>query len=420
MKFTMEAIRRLKLPAGKDDHTEYDETIPGWLFRIRRTTKGANRYWQFEYQVGDARETQSGRKRRARRKLTYGRYPVMDVPEAREKAERLHAETMLGNDPQAMKQENRRRAVDTYEACVQMYLAWLRSKKRLAAVTLSETERHLTRNLAGLDPLRIDQIDQLRLAAELKTFAARTGAEVQANRTATSCHGFFVWCRGEGLIVANPAAGLNRFAEAARDRVLSLPELAHVLRACTSSPSSDYFDIIWLLVLTGQRKNEIGSLRWSEIDLDNAVVTLPAPRVKNRRKHSFPLSGPALAILKRRFDARRSGRDLVFGRGNGGRGFSGWSLAKTRLDATLNLEPWVVHDLRRSFSTGLGDLGVPPHVIEMLINHQSGTKSGVSGRYNWSVYEKEGRQAVELWAESVVATVEERAPCVVPLQRGAR
>jgi integrase len=163
--------------------------------------------------------------------------------------------------------------------------------------------------------------------------------------------------------------------------------------------------------LEGQRATEIGSLRWSEVDLENALVTLPPARVKNRRKHSFPLSSPALAILQRRWNDRDDNRDLVFGRGNGDKGFSGWSHAKARLDAKLDLEPWVVHDLRRSFSTGLGDLGVPPHVIEMLINHQSGTKVGVSGRYNLSVYEKEGRQAVELWGTTVMAAIEgERAP----------
>jgi hypothetical protein len=70
-----------------------------------------------------------------------------------------------------------------------------------------------------------------------------------------------------------------------------------------------------------------------------------------------------------------------------------------------------IHDLRRSFSTGLGDLGVPPHIIETLINHQSGTKASVSGRYNLGVYERQGRQAVELWGTTVMAAIEgERAP----------
>jgi hypothetical protein len=195
MKFTVESIKKLKLEPEENDRTWSDDTISGWLFRMRRTRKGANCYWLFDYPVGDAVDTGS-RKRRKRRKLMYGRYPAMLVPPARAKAEQLHAETVLGVDPQQMKAENRRRAVDTYEAWVKLYLPWLR-EKNLAPVTLGENERHLTRNLAGLNPLRIDQIDQLRLAAEIKAFVAATGAKVQGNRTGTSVFGFFEFCRGE-------------------------------------------------------------------------------------------------------------------------------------------------------------------------------------------------------------------------------
>ena len=73
MEFTVETIKRLKLKPGQDDRTEYSDDIPGWLFRMWRTKRRANCYWQFEYEVGEARETNSGRKRRARKKLTYGR-----------------------------------------------------------------------------------------------------------------------------------------------------------------------------------------------------------------------------------------------------------------------------------------------------------------------------------------------------------
>jgi integrase len=375
MKFTAESIKGLRLKPAEDDVTKSDDTIPGWLFRMRRTRKGVNCYWQFDYPVGAAVSI-GGRKRRRRRKLIFGRYPAMKVPQAREKAEKLHAETMLGTDPQQMKVENRARSADTYEACVRLYLAWLRAEKKLAPRTLAEIERHLVRNLEALNPIRIDQIDRRRLTIEISVIA-RVSGQVQANRTATSVRTFFRWCLGEGLVALNPAIDLNRYGEEARTRTLPPAEFALVAAVL---PPSDYRDILWLLYLSGQRAAEIGSLRWSEVDLENALITLPPPRVKNRRKHSFPLSTPALAILQRRWDARSDDRDLVFGRGQGDKGFSGWSHAKARLDAKLDLEPWCVHDLRRSFSTGLGDIGIPPHIIEMSINHQSGAKAGVSGR----------------------------------------
>lgn len=180
-------------------------------------------------------------------------------------------------------------------------------------------------------------------------------------------------------------------------------------------PPGDYCDVVRLLTLTGQREREIGDIRWSEVDLDRALVTLPPERCKNRRQHTFPLNAPATEILKAR--PREDGRDLVFGRGKGERGFSGWSHAKARLNVAVQIPTWIVHDLRRSFSTGLGDLGIPPHIIETLLNHQSGTKSGVSGRYNKSIYEREARQAVDLWASTIMAAVEGRENNVVPLQR---
>jgi integrase len=234
---------------------------------------------------------------------------------------------------------------------------------------------------------------------------------VQANRTRGSLVKFMNWCAGEGFIDANPAQFTNKNPEVARDRVLSLAELATVWRGVTEG---DFADCIRLLLLTGQRETEIGDLRWDEIDFDRAVITLPPQRTKNRRWHTIPLSAAAIAILKAR---PQNGRALVFGRGKGDKGFSGWGHCKRRLDAVVNLPKWVVHDLRRSFSTGLGDLGIAPHIIEALINHQSGTKAGVSGRYNKSVYEREARQAVELWGNAVLAAVDGAESNVVTLQR---
>jgi integrase len=178
----------------------------------------------------------------------------------------------------------------------------------------------------------------------------------------------------------------------------------------------DYADVVRLLILTGQRETEVGDLAWSEVNLDRRTVTLPPNRVKNGREHTFPLSAPVMAILGARL--RREGRDLVFGTGRGRAGFDAWSFAKEKLDAVLQLsKPWTVHDLRRSFSTGLGDLGFAPHIGDAITNHQSGVRSGVSGVYNRSVYEREARLAVDLWGETVTAAVEGREPTVVSLHR---
>jgi integrase len=224
---------------------------------------------------------------------------------------------------------------------------------------------------------------------------------------------FLSWCAGEGFIDTNPAQFTNKNPEQSRDRVLADAELRTIWHAL---PEGDYRDIVRLLLLTGQRKSEIGDLQRDEIDLDSAVITLPPARTKNRAKHTVPLSAPALEILKARM--HEDGRGPVFGIGKGDRGFSGWSRCKARLDAAVQIKPpFVIHDLRRTVSTGLGNIGIAPHIIEQILNHQSGAKAGVSGVYNKSVYEPETRAALDRWANHLMTIVEGRESNITPLKR---
>jgi integrase len=134
--------------------------------------------------------------------------------------------------------------------------------------------------------------------------------------------------------------------------------------------------------------------------------SLPRERTKNGRAHDVPLSDAALALLP----VHRPGRELLFGRGSGS--FSGWSRCKTRLDKRIKnaspngkgIAPWRLHDLRRTLATGLGDLGIAPHVVEAILNHVSTVasgKAGVGGIYNRSLYAAEKRSALDLWAQHV-------------------
>ena len=194
-----------------------------------------------------------------------------------------------------------------------------------------------------------------------------------------------------GAVETNPVDGTNKADEGQpRDRVLTDRELAAVWNA---SPDGDYGSIVKLLMLTAQRRDEIGSLRWSEIDIEAKTITLPASRTKNGRQHVIPLSGQALAIIKA--TPQRANRDLVFGSGDGG--YSGWSKAKAQMDEKLGkgVAGWTLHDLRRTGATRMADSGVQPHIIEAVLNHVSGHKDGVAGIYNRSAYEPEKRAALD-------------------------
>jgi integrase len=204
----------------------------------------------------------------------------------------------------------------------------------------------------------------------------------------------FNWAIRNGLeIAANPVAGTNRPAEPkSRSRVLSHAELRAIWAACNGD---DYGRIIKLLMLLGQRRDEVGGMKWSEIKGD--LWTIPEARTKNRREHIVPLTPPALALLPE----PRQGRDFVFGNGVG---FSGWSKSKEALDAKAGIAEWRLHDLRRTMATVMADqLGVLPHVIEAVLNHVSGHKAGVAGIYNRATYSAEMRTALDRWAEFIGA-----------------
>jgi integrase len=182
------------------------------------------------------------------------------------------------------------------------------------------------------------------------------------------------------LLDANPVTGTAKADEGnSRERILMHEELRKLWR---SLGDGSFADILRLLLLTGQRRNEIGALQWSEIDLTRKLIVLPPTRTKNGRQHEVPLSAQALAILKRL--PRRNSTDYLFGKRSG---YSDWGRAKQELDQRLRIAPWRIHDLRRTAATGMGELGVQPHHIEAILNHYSGHRAGVAGVYQRAKYE---------------------------------
>src|SRR5262249_20418732 len=202
----------------------------------------------------------------------------------------------------------------------------------------------------------------------------------------------------------------------------------HELALIWEHAGDDHFgSIIKLLMLTGQRANEIASLRWSELtttivpekrltdtiklpQFEARVIELPGARTKNKKPHLIPLAPTAAAILDsqtRRTNDDGNLRDLIFGVGQGG--FSGWTNCKNLLNERIavELEHWTPHDLRRTVATLMNDrLGILPHVVEAVLNHVGGTKGGVAGIYNRAVYLRERVEALSLWDEHLASIVE--------------
>lgn len=435
MKLTAKSIQSLKLRAGKSDHLHWDDEIPGLGLRLRA---GGSRNWVFQYALGDKQ-----------RRLSLG----AATPESftkhkdqdgtiklgiREQAAQLHARVKLGQDPAGDKTESRKRASDTFETLAKKYLAAKKASTRPG--TYRETERHILQYAKPLNGLQLAKISRRDIATLIGSIKENSGP-VASNRARSALSDFFSWAMSEGIdgVESNPVIGTNKCEEKPRERVLK----DHELRTIWKHAGDDHYgSIIKLLMLTGQRADEIASLQWCEItettvsekriidtirlpQFNVKAIDLPAERTKNKKAHIIPLSGPAAAILaKQPQRATNDGelRKFVFGIGQ--RGFSGWSRCKERLDERIAkelgkpLEPWIHHDARRTMSTLMSDrLGILPHVVEAILNHVGGSKAGVAGIYNKALYLRERAEALASWADHLNSIIEGRENNVTPLKR---
>jgi integrase len=395
MKLTQKSVSALTLPPGKSEAIYFDDAVPGLGLRLR--AGGAGR-WIFQYRVGVRH-----------RRITLGSVSAIPLAQARASAGKLHAGVKLGGDPAGAKAEERARAAETMGAILEPYLA--RQRARLRLRSLVEVERHLMKHCKPLHGLRLDKIDRRAVAARITAIASKSGA-IAANRTRSSLAAFFVWAAREGLTDHNPVAGTNRQAERSRDRVLSLDEIKTIWSALGDD---DYGTAVKLLILTGQRASEIGSLTWGEVVGDEIV--LPPSRTKNKRRHIVPLVPAAQALLAMR--PRGGDQDHVFSR-RGGRPLKAWSSFKEALDKRLRasgvtLKGWCHHDLRRSTITHMVEIGVMPHVAEAIANHQSG-QTAIARVYNRSTLEPQKRAALTLWSQRLLAHIEGRSATIVSLR----
>jgi integrase len=355
--------------------------LEGWLwdtsvvgFGARRQTKGV--FYYLRYRHNGAQIMKS-----------IGRHGSPWTPDtARTKAKELLGALAGGDDPFAQPL-----AAEAFGAEVERYLQ--RKRPALKPVSFSEVGRYLRQHSAPLHRLRLGEIDRRTIAVLLGQIEQARGP-VARNRVRSALSAFFAWAITEGLLETNPVQGTAKADEGgSRERVLTRDELR---KLWLDLGDGRFPDIVRLLLLTGQRRNEIGHLQWSEIDFRRSLIVLPPARTKNGRLHELPLSRQALAIIERQ--PRRNSSEFLF---SDKQGFKDWDAAKARVDQRLGIAEYTLHDLRRTCATGMAELGVQPHIIEAVLNHVSGHKAGVAGIYNRARYEGEMRDALTKWADLV-------------------
>jgi integrase len=358
MKLDAKTVAKLELPGGKADAIFFDDELTGFGIRLRASGDHLRRTWVAQYRA-------KGRTRR----MKIGAVEKLGADEARKAAKKLLAKVELGHDPQGDKVTTRLATARTLRAVADDFLKT--KEQSLRAASYRVTKLYLTGPyFKALHPVAITEITLADVAARI-TAIARDSGTVTAGRARSALSTLFRWAMGEGLLgpnPINPVIGTNKPQDSIpRDRVLSNAELASIWRACKDD---DYGKIVRLLMLTGCRREEIGGLRWSEISLEKATLSLPKQRVKNGHPHVVPLTPLAVEIIE---SVHRTDRDQLFGQ-RSERGFAHWAKCKLNLDLRLgnSIPQWVIHDVRRSVATGMADIGVQPHIIEAALNHYSG------------------------------------------------
>ena len=397
---TQRELERLTLPAGRGEVFHFDARCPGLSVRIQRTGKPAFVAW---YTTGGKRK-----------RITLGAVAGINLDQARLRASEIVNAGRDGRDPSRERQLAQIAAANvlTVGGLIGAYLRDY-AERHHRPHTLVDTRRYLERDWAPLHGLTASDVTRREVSARLLELARSTGV-VAANRARGKLSAAFSWGMRAGLVDHNPTIGTVKEPEASRERVLSLEELAAIWQATAELGGHDA--IVRLLMLTGQRKAEIGGLAWPELDRANALVTLSGQRTKNGRPHELPLSRQAVGILREFPELPRCA--YIFGR-HGQAPFSGWSRCKERLDARIAeqqgapLAPWTIHDIRRSFVTLAIEHGlIEPHIVEAILNHVSGHRNGVAGIYNRALYREPSRIGLQRWADWLEATVEGRAAVV--------
>jgi integrase len=234
----------------------------------------------------------------------------------------------------------------------------------------------------------------------------RDASDARARHFHSILSAFFNWLKDdERQITVSPVASLKRPAAGkSRERVLTTEEIKKFWMA-TDQVGEPFGAALKIMLLTGARKNEVAGMRRSELDGNVSTWSLPGARTKNKKPYIVPLSPLASQIIS---DAKSPSEEIVFST-TGHSSISGWSKMKPRLDRLMGDVPhWTIHDLRRSMVTHMAELGIRPDVIELCVNHISGTRGGVAGVYNRSELMAERRAAMLAWSKRVISIVKGR------------
>lgn len=426
------AVQRYK--AKKGERIDYFDTLLGHGFGLRvsgptpRSPDGRKSWFVF-YRFGG----------QLKRLTIEPNYPALKLRDARDQAREAIQAIRRGEDPAAAKQQAqaaaraeppKERKPDTIENVVELFVKRHLEAKHRAPRYIAETRRlfelHVLPRWRGRELSSITCRDVI----EMLDAIADRGTPIAANRTRAALSALCNFAIRRGTIDASPVALTERpGAETKRERVLTSAEIAAVWTAAgeLAYPFAPYFR---MLLATAQRREEVARMRWADIDLAEKIWTLPGSMTKAGRAHVVPLSPLSLRLLQ---DCPCTGAQVFSSgaerrrRGNSGDGerrdapISGYAYGKRLLERKIAaggqaLEPWTIHDLRRTAATQMAKLGIARFTLGRILNHADQSVTGIYDRHE---YLTEKRQALDTWGEYLETLTRPPGVNVVPLRREA-
>lgn len=348
-------------------------------------------------------------------RIVVGHYPAMSLKDARIEAGHTIIRLAKGEDVSSARAQAKQAKVQRLQ-CPTIKTAssdYLDQRPGDASSRYERDVRHLFERQIVPELGASTRVNEVTKAHIRKLIKARRdkGHNVAARNLYAQLRPFFSWCVHEEYIAVSPCDGVVA-PDVATERQHKLSE-AEIIALW--SVSIAYFKV---LLLTAQRRSEVGSMQWQEINLDKAEWIIPASKTKNGREHLVPLSTSVVAIL--RSLPQRKPSEYVFGKYVDAP-FTGFSKATRELQADMlaklreddeeaEQSAWRIHDLRRTAASGMAALRVQPHVIEAVLNH---TVSKLQRTYQVYLYADEKREALQQWADHVSAICTSATECTI-------
>jgi len=397
---------RAKSAGAQTDY--FDETVSGLALRV---SKHGVKAWSFVYTAPSGK----------RSRITLGRYPATSLANARTLAMEAREIVEAGQDPRS--RSDAMTVAGLVDSYVEKHAAGLR--------TAAEIKRRLHKNIVPvIGNVKLSELHR-RDATRVVDAVAKRDAPTEAMRAFEDLRAMLRWAVSRGDLDHNPIDGMAKPpGSKPRERVLSdeevltlwdrLPTAIEKSLACQR--------IIKLCLITAQRVGEVAGMRRDELDLKRALWSLPGSRTKNGHPHVVPLTEGALEIIRQALKDAGTAAAFVFPSGDGA--LPAMAVAKTIIralaptndhpDGRLGMTPWTAHDLRRTALTGMAKLGVAPIVLGHVANHRTTTKAGMTlSVYVHHAYEREKREALELWADRLRGIVAGGAE-IIPMQGAAK